>query len=127
MFLIRAVGGEHEPPDDEAAPILCSSSAHLSLEQQLRFNRPDAGHEPVHLGHERRLVLGGLGFLRWISAVSLPVNRVSGLPVERVLAGVQAAQLLGQPCLIYGDEVPRRDQASPPSACMGSTIALPSL
>ena len=40
MFLIRAVGGDHGPPDDEAAPILCSSSAHLSLEQQLRFNRP---------------------------------------------------------------------------------------
>jgi hypothetical protein len=48
------------------------SSARLGFEQQLRLNGPNAGHQPVHLGHVSGLVLGGLGFLRWIGAVALP-------------------------------------------------------
>jgi hypothetical protein len=90
-----------------------TGSAVLGFEQQLCLNRPNAGHETIHLSHVSRLVLGRLGLLPRIRAVSLPVSRCSDLHVKRVLSSIQAAQLLRKPDLIGGDEVPRRDHESP--------------
>jgi hypothetical protein len=88
-------------------------SAPLGFEQQLRFNRPDAGHQAIHLGHVGGLILSCLVPLPYIRAVSLLVSGISDLHVENVLLCVQVAQLLGQSRLIHRDEVPSRDQASP--------------
>ena len=78
----------------------------------MRLNRPDGGHEAVHLDHVGGLIPGRSGHLLWIGAVSLPLSGLSDLHVEYVLLRVQVAQLLGQPRLMHRGEVPSRDQAS---------------
>src|SRR5215208_4041781 len=104
--------GPRQPHAGSTRPEEPTSSAPLGDKQQLRLNRPDAGHQAVHLGHVDGLVLGGLGLLMRVGAVSLLVSGLSDLRVKRVPSGVQIAQLLGQPDPICGDEVPRRDHAS---------------
>ena len=86
--------GHRQPYAGLTKPRSRRVSAFLGGEQQLRFNRPDPGHEVVHLGHGCGLVLGGLGLLARIGAVSSPVRGLSDLDVERVLSRVQAGQLL---------------------------------
>src|SRR5215208_4127858 len=55
--------GPRQPHAESTRPEEPTSSAPLGFEQQLRLNRPDAGHQAVHLGYVGCLISGRLGHL----------------------------------------------------------------